>query len=704
MTGNEFTAGMLPLARRWFLHPLSFLLMPGLISLTVAPPLVVLSVLLVITACTLVGVSFSKTLIPQETQPSFLVWAAAIPIGILVSNALATAMILSSGFSAIQCLIPIGLTGIICNRVLRLHNHHSTGGSIPDRDAPSTLSPRSVAVSLICVSVLVILLVLPYSRVGMDTPDGIAYRAYYSGDYLKHVAVAATLPRSALPPENPYFAGETLHYYWMFYLLPAMVIDLLGPDSVEPVIRTVNLFLASVFIWIWILTVSHFIRREWIRWFVVWLPFAFASYEGLAVFRQVLRKAWPWDGFRAFNVDGYSRWILGHPEIDTVFRLIQYNVQHIIPTALCLLFLVVLQPRSRNIRSQQALLMGILCGLAIGHSGFLGSFLTLWTGICLAVVGPWNATEIRKRVVLCIYMAVPPVLALLLYRFVFDMLGNTGNPLQLTLVQPIARHPIPFFVLNFGVAILGFPLLFHRRHVNTPTAILAGLSLIWVAGVMIPEWPSDVGVKVGYTLALSLALLTGHGLNLVTGTRLRTAIAIPVCFAAAIGALPTLAMEIFNACDIQNHRFVSFIDPADWDAYRFMRDQLPINARIQGGPETTDIQAPFSPIPTFAHRNTYCGDWMHAHIFLIPETHYRIRLDQITRMYQLHDPLAVHGLCRDAGITHLYWGATEFTSFGNATHLLERPDLFPVKWSHVEENKQLYLFAIRPRAAPLRQP
>nr|HPQ41464.1 hypothetical protein [bacterium] len=556
-------------------------------------------------------------------------------------------------------------------------------------------APGFLISGLCVVLLLVVLLAIPYGNVGVRTDSGIAYRAYYSGDYLKHVAVTAELLRGVLPPDNPYFAGEKLHYYWMFYVFPALIGRIAGSETIEPVLQTVNLALAGAFVWLWILTVRHAIRRRWLRFLVILMPFCFASFEGVAVFREVMAKGWPWDGFRAYNVDGYARWIFGQPEIDTVFRLLQYNMQHILPAAFFLVFLNRFDSR-RHVSRQTAAIMGLICALTIGHSGFLGSFLTLWTGLCLVILGPWTAGGLLERIRLGAVMAVWPVAGLFIYKNGFQMLGGGGNLLQLTFVRPVAEHPVMFFILNFGIAVAGFIAVFNWRHLHRPAIILAVLALIWVVFIIVPDWPSDVGVKVGYTLALALALLTGQMLDRLRARHRSLYMTAFILLAAgAAAALPTLAMEVFNSMDVENTRFVSFIDPADMDAYVFMRDTLPPHARIQCGPETTEINAPFSPIPTFAHRHTYCGDWMHAHIFLIPDTAYRIRLDQITRMFTLRDAADVHSLCRGAGITHLYWGATENKLYGPPHHLLLRPDLFASEWAHVETGRQLHLFRLK---------
>src|SRR6476660_9852789 len=62
----------------------------------------------------------------------------------------------------------------------------------------------------------------PYSQVGIDLPEGRAYRAYFTADFVWEMAVASEVSKGAMPPRNPYYLGDDLHYYWLMHLLPAV--------------------------------------------------------------------------------------------------------------------------------------------------------------------------------------------------------------------------------------------------------------------------------------------------------------------------------------------------------------------------------------------------------------------------------------------------------------------------------------------------
>ncbi|MDQ7006101.1 MAG: DUF2298 domain-containing protein [Acidobacteriota bacterium] len=58
-----------------------------------------------------------------------------------------------------------------------------------------------------------------------------SFRASYHG--LLHSSIVYQVSRTGIPPENPYFAGEPLHYYWGFHLLGALIGKALGIDPLS---------------------------------------------------------------------------------------------------------------------------------------------------------------------------------------------------------------------------------------------------------------------------------------------------------------------------------------------------------------------------------------------------------------------------------------------------------------------------------------
>ena len=92
---------------------------------------------------------------------------------------------------------------------------------------------------------------------------------------LAHAAIARAILRDGIPPENPYFAGERLHYYWGFHLAGAVLARGLGIDP----LRALNLLrvLAAAAAPVALARLARQVTR---RRMPGWLP-AVAGYSGL---------------------------------------------------------------------------------------------------------------------------------------------------------------------------------------------------------------------------------------------------------------------------------------------------------------------------------------------------------------------------------------------------------------------------------------
>lgn len=64
-----------------------------------------------------------------------------------------------------------------------------------------TASSRKIGFDLIFVVLLVLAATyVPFSHIGKPQPEGLAYRAYFSSDYLKHFSVVEAINKGKLPP------------------------------------------------------------------------------------------------------------------------------------------------------------------------------------------------------------------------------------------------------------------------------------------------------------------------------------------------------------------------------------------------------------------------------------------------------------------------------------------------------------------------
>ena len=88
---------------------------------------------------------------------------------------------------------------------------------------PQPWPPRD-RLALAAILLLIALLMFPLARVGeRDASGSRLYRAYFTADFIWHTALASELGKYAMPPRNPYFAREEMHYYWTYFLPPAVI-------------------------------------------------------------------------------------------------------------------------------------------------------------------------------------------------------------------------------------------------------------------------------------------------------------------------------------------------------------------------------------------------------------------------------------------------------------------------------------------------
>src|SRR5262249_21703644 len=95
------------------------------------------------------------------------------------------------------------------------------GALAPPLSLPRFTRTDTVAV-LLALLIVPAVVARPYSLVGADLPDGRAYRAYFTADFVWEMAVVSEVSKGDVPPRNPYFVNDDLHYYWLMHLLLAV--------------------------------------------------------------------------------------------------------------------------------------------------------------------------------------------------------------------------------------------------------------------------------------------------------------------------------------------------------------------------------------------------------------------------------------------------------------------------------------------------
>ena len=184
--------------------------------------------------------------------------------------------------------------------------------------------------ALVALWLLVIAIVaLPFLHVAEPVSDGTAYRAYFTADYVWRRAVVAELAKGDFLPVNPFYAGDTLRYYWLPHLLNAVQYR----SGAHLVTLDAILVWQSVFIDLFFAAFLYGVVRLFgIR----PLPAAAgvasiivcSSYEGAWVALNYAMQGTPLREVRNLNIDAISRWYYGGMPIDGLQRVLFYQPHH----------------------------------------------------------------------------------------------------------------------------------------------------------------------------------------------------------------------------------------------------------------------------------------------------------------------------------------------------------------------------------------
>jgi hypothetical protein len=552
----------------------------------------------------------------------------------------------------------------------------------------------ALAVTLLLVPLL---MTAPYRNLGRADEGGTKYyRAYFTADFVWHAALAQELGRLEMPPRNPYLASETLHYYWTYFLVPAIVAAE-GPDlvrDVEPVLKanaiaTATLLIASFFLLAWTAGAG-----PWPAALAVWVVAIAASAEGLIALWDLLARGRPLELLRDTNVDAMTAWLYNGLRIDGVHRTMLYTPQHGLSCALGLLALVTANAGGVRSRLPAIATTGLLLGLSATVNPFLGGAFSLIYGLAMLA-----ETALSRLPLVALVRhgaaALPPALALV-WGTGNAMGEGAGEAITIGWAGHARNAPVVTLLMSLGPALLpalaGFGTW--RRMPALPLLIalcglLVGLSLLYFVVLSEASW---VGFRAGQILiaVLTIPLARLFGRLLDGGHRLSLAGLAAIVF--MVGA-PTVIADTRNAADIANLKpgpgfpWTLTVTPGQQDALRWVRRQTPRRAVVQ-----MDViargRAHWSFIPTFAGRRMATG----LPISLLPRPIYRERASEVRTMFEMTDSARAHASARRLGIHFLWVDALDRQVYPAGTNRLAAAGDY---FERVFDNGEVQVYRVR---------
>jgi hypothetical protein len=528
--------------------------------------------------------------------------------------------------------------------------------------------PRTEPGDAVALALLLIIVPLvtgwPFAHVGEVTPDGQAYRAYFTADYVWRRAVVIELAKGAPMPVNPYFAGDALHYYWMPHMLSGVQYRFAAAWATLDELLLIRSIAIDLFFVAFLYGTARLFRvRPWAAALGVAFVILSTSFEGLYALFDFSSKDVPISEVRNLNIDAISRWYFQGIPIDGLQRLLFYQPHHIVGYTIGLIGLLALAIRTRPVDAAAFAVSGVCLGLGIAISSFAGLMVTV-AAMLYELAGVVRTRDIRRGVIHAIAAAIPLAASVALV-YGLGYVDRSGAVVELA-VNQVAVHRVAWVtLLSCGpiliVAALAIPLLRGERRGLSVLGALAVTSLFFYFFVNVRDHQDVyVGWRVGHFLFIASAVIVGALLEKIAAS---TSAMQPVQWAlisvAFLAGLPTTIIDIYNTQDITNQnqapgfRWTLMLRPDELQAFDWIEKNTRADALFQVDPMARDSET-WAYLPAFAERRMAIG----LPISMVPLAKYQQGSEAIRNMFD-EPPLAAYERAVRARVNYVLIGPPE---------------------------------------------
>ena len=542
--------------------------------------------------------------------------------------------------------------------------------------------------------------VLPYKNLGARDAEGNRfYRAYFTADFIWHMALTAELTKYAMPPVNPYVGDRTIQYYWTYFLVPAVISEE-GAGGLREIENSLKvnalcsgvLFIAALVLATWAASLSAAGTA-----FAVVIAVVAASAEGLYAWRELVSRGRPLEGLTTLNIDAMSSWRFSGLRIDGLVRSMWYNPQHSMAAALGLLAMPIVGALGVRSPIPAIVFAGVALALSTTFNPFIGGLFSLIYGVVVIA----DSARVRQITpVLNHGLAAALVGAAVGWCVFNDMVEGAAGVVLFGLGGYARNRPFATLMLSLGPlivpALLGIwpPWRLPRRAWPAAAGTVIGLLVFYLVRLSVEG--SYIGFRAGQLLQLTLAGLAALFFSRMwrRDWRWRSATA-AIAVALLVTGLPTTVIDTYNAQDISNRRmgpgfrWTITLTPDEQDAYKWMRTQTPRDAIVQMDPIAHGRET-WSQLPTFAWRRMAAA----RPISLMNVPDYSERSRRAHRVYEETNAETAAQLARELGIDYIFIGPAEqranpaaaLAKFENRNELFEP----------VFANASTRIYAVRP--------
>lgn len=498
----------------------------------------------------------------------------------------------------------------------------------------------------------------PFLHVGMDTPQGVAYRAYFNTDFFRHMAVTANISQVGLPPDNPYFSGIILRYYWFFHIIPAFWKVLLPSFRLDFLLVQFQLVVALLFVASLFAAVRAFTSSRISSVLLFPLMLFGGSYEGVYVLYQLKALGLPWYRFTDWNVDAILRWFWQAPQVDTLYRGFLYAPQHLIGLSVFLIMILIWKRTSSSLFRR--LLLYALIFSTVGFTVIIAGAIVVGVAILLLFEFFRSAKKKWKEIVLSGTLGI---LFLLAYIFVFQMFSFGAGDLKAEPNVQVVRNLAGFVLLNWGAILLvGVAGIFlgNSRLPRTQLLLYLGIAaaLIFSINIHVPG-KSEITLKMGFLSTVVLLLFAATFIDRYLNEK--RLLLIGGLIVLLLPGFLTWYMEIYNNQDVSNKQFTTIVPSDDWQLYQWMKQTTEPGATAQNYWLAGEgfLQQYVSPIPALAERTVYLGDKVHSRLYQITDKDVETRSRIVWKLFHLSSPGQISTLTQRAGIEYLILGSND---------------------------------------------
>ncbi len=559
-----------------------------------------------------------------------------------------------------------------------------------------------LAVVLLCAIVPVVA-GMPYAHVGERAADGAkSYRAYFTADFVWAMTIVSEVSKGDMPPKNPFRIGGALHYYWLAHFLSAVEYRILGPWrlTIEEVTLANSLgygIVFLIFLYGFLRAFGASVMAAAIAGGLAFLANSFEALDRIVVW-------WPrgqlWARLNDINVDAVTRWFYNGMPVDGLQRMLLYQPHHLAGYALGLSALVLVARTSDPARGPVALAAGVFLALSLLFSSFEAIMIAVAVALVYAARLLWPLRV--KAILVCAMLGALPVAAALLASSAMSYVDPAAGTLVVAGRNATAFVRWPYLLLlSFGPLLIlgasGFVVAgFSKPRETLPLAALAVVALGFYFLTDVPNMQHVwVGWRAGHLLFIALTASTALLFTMIAGAH-RSVRIIVWCTVSllSLAALPTVAIDVFNAQDITNIReapgfpWTLTLSAAEVEALDWLKGHTPLDAVVQ--PDVlTRATASWAYMPAFGERRMVTG----LPGAMIPFRPYEDATNVMTkRVFAGGDPDARASAARELGIEYLYLGPVEQHAHPELVGALDtRPDLFQAAF----RNREVVIYRVQ---------